>query len=416
MLKNMVNAAQNQNDDFFRPLAEEQKQQEKTAGDEIVFRDEKGQLKILRQGQVFDFAPLDPSESSGFQAVEKSNLEIADSNKVKGRDLTGFAEPEGQKTEKPKLEFQQDKSRRSPEGRSRDPDFPPKAETSGPPAADVKNEAKEIIKKSGISFSDENLIKRFDNLISSRLREVRDQVQVRQILIAAPENGGLGLDAASAALVLDLISRSLNDQHEKLRSKASPQTFTDLHMEVKKILAEPLSLKPMTFKSAVVEKTLPIPESKPTPKPPKPKIAAPRPEIKPIIAAPVLPKIKPDLGEKPKIQDIRFQPKLVGPIEELRAMTLTDFRRLSPSPAQAIEKILEKIRLLEEESFVKKIQGIKAWQDSEISRLYIALGRASLEAKKPITQIISERAQASEPVLSAEELEAIFELNQKLRH
>ena len=69
---------------------------------------------------------------------------------------------------------------------------------------------------------------------------------------------------------------------------------------------------------------------------------------------------------------------------------------------------------MEEESFVKKIQGIKAWQDSEISRLYVSLGEASLEEKKPITQIISERAQAGTPVLSAEELESIFELNQKL--
>ena len=57
--------------------------------------------------------------------------------------------------------------------------------------------------------------------------------------------------------------------------------------------------------------------------------------------------------------------KLTGPVEELRAITLVDFRRLSRDPSEAAMKIKDKIDLLTGESFEKRSAGIAAWTASE---------------------------------------------------
>jgi hypothetical protein len=119
---------------------------------------------------------------------------------------------------------------------------------------------------------------------------------------------------------------------------------------------------------------------------------------------------------KPKIEDVRYQAKLTGPVEEIYTMTLTDFRRLAPTPALATEKILEKIELLEDESFTRRVEGIRAWKENEISRMYVALGHQSMEERKSIADIIAERQRGNQPTLTEAEVEAVIELNRKLRY
>lgn len=95
-------------------------------------------------------------------------------------------------------------------------------------------------------------------------------------------------------------------------------------------------------------------------------------------------------------------------------MTVKDFRRLSRDPHEATLKLRDKIDLLVEQSFEIKTAGIKAWQDSEVNRLYLSMLRASLEGK-PILDVIAEKEGKNEPVLTKAEFDAVMELNRKLR-
>jgi hypothetical protein len=117
---------------------------------------------------------------------------------------------------------------------------------------------------------------------------------------------------------------------------------------------------------------------------------------------------------KPVVSDVKFASKLLGPVEELRAMTIKDFRRLSRDPHEATLKITDKIDLLKEESFEKRTAGIRGWQESEANRLYLELLRSSLEGR-PIMEIIAEKESKGENVLNKAEFDAIMELNRKLR-
>ena len=117
---------------------------------------------------------------------------------------------------------------------------------------------------------------------------------------------------------------------------------------------------------------------------------------------------------KPVATEVRPSPKLTGPVEELRSLTVKDFRRLSREPSEATLKILDKLDLLEEQGFEVKTAGIKAWQDSEVNRLYLELLRQSLEGR-PISEVIAERESKNLPALAKPEFDAIMELNRKLR-
>jgi len=118
---------------------------------------------------------------------------------------------------------------------------------------------------------------------------------------------------------------------------------------------------------------------------------------------------------KARIEDVKFVPKVMGPIDEIKYLDLTAFRRLGGDPFKTAEKIKSKLALLEEESYGKRLEGIKAWRLSPIFKLYLALGGLSISANKPIDVIIEERKLAGGEYLTADEFRAIMDLNKNLR-
>ncbi len=96
-------------------------------------------------------------------------------------------------------------------------------------------------------------------------------------------------------------------------------------------------------------------------------------------------------------------------------MTLLEFRRLSPKPKVAADKIVAKMELLSKEGFEKKLKGLEAWQKSSINKLYNALLSQSLNEAKPVAQIIAEKINAKQETLSEEEFKVIMELNRVLK-
>ncbi|MFH0854816.1 MAG: hypothetical protein V1891_05000 [bacterium] len=115
---------------------------------------------------------------------------------------------------------------------------------------------------------------------------------------------------------------------------------------------------------------------------------------------------------KPKIEDIKYKSKLVGHIEEIGALRIKDFRHLSDDPIQAAEIIKNKIDILEEESFLNKIEGIKAWRTSEIYKTYLDMGKRAISER---LEIGNSKLKNGADGLTEEEFYAIMELNKRLR-
>lgn len=96
-------------------------------------------------------------------------------------------------------------------------------------------------------------------------------------------------------------------------------------------------------------------------------------------------------------------------------MTIVDFRRLSADPSEACRKITDKLDVLAEHSYARRIEGVIAWRESELYKKYLDIINASFSGGKPIQAIIAEEVAANRPSLTEREVHAIMDLNRQLK-
>lgn len=106
---------------------------------------------------------------------------------------------------------------------------------------------------------------------------------------------------------------------------------------------------------------------------------------------------------------------LTGPVAELEALTLENFRRLGADSREVVERLADKIKVLEHDSFTKKAQGIEAWRRSETHQLYLQIGLESMQSGQDVSQLINQKQKTGQKTLTMEEFIAISDLNKKLR-
>ncbi|KKW30167.1 MAG: hypothetical protein UY72_C0020G0011, partial [Candidatus Uhrbacteria bacterium GW2011_GWD2_52_7] len=120
-------------------------------------------------------------------------------------------------------------------------------------------------------------------------------------------------------------------------------------------------------------------------------------------------------GQQAVVTDIRPTTKLMGPVDQLGSMTPTEFRRLSTSPSDAVQKVEDLMLSLERQSYEERIKGVKAWRQSPINQLYLGMASQALKDGVAIAEVASRRRAAGEESLSPAEIRAIAGLNAKLR-
>jgi len=320
---------------------------------------------------------------------------------------------------------------------------------------EIKEIVKEIKEKLGLTFEDEILEKRFENIISSYLKDVRNEIQLEEILTRSKKIGGMELSSEKVIEILKII-RELKIQNPELKIEEEIDRG-------KKNGIDLLETKPIILEEEAKEEKKPsetdrnIIQSDVGGKMAKTK--EPEVEKKPIFdeevkkkfeGGTIMPTLKglekqieaerqretdrniirrdetgqtekeetpiqirrPISGEK-LVEDISLKPLAVGPIEELSGLNLIDFQRWGGEKTCQI--IFDKINLLGEESLSKKAAGVSAWQRSPLFRLYLEIGREAMEKKKSLIEIIEERKRQNLPTLEISEFEAIVELNRKLR-
>ncbi|MFA6322520.1 MAG: hypothetical protein WCX71_03505 [Candidatus Buchananbacteria bacterium] len=441
----MVISANNNSDDFFSLLEKEQKEESQQLADEIIFLDEAGQMKVLKNGQVFDFEKKTAKEN---KPAAKIKIKAAKpQTKNDSATISSAAAP----PIKPNSNQPVKKENNNADSISSEikipaaPFFPPDFFLQKPVSAAAvasqatyQSVAEEIIAQTlGKKSADLDLLKRLKNIIISHLKNIRDRVEAKEMLMAPVNGGGAGLNYELAAKILDLASyKRAEFLQEKLPEV--PKMTMDLQTQTSQApirsLTKPLAIAPVVAPAKLKPKVNPAPrknsvsvlaESVNNSAPSitelvkKSKVEPSRPEKFTRTEKNKLPPKKSEpyaVSPVKKNEPVFFKPQLLGPVEEIKTMNLTDFRRLNSDPQKATEKILEKIELLQDQSLVEKIRGIKAWKESEVYQMYLSLGNQAMAEKKTIAQVISERQSLNQPTLSNEEIEAIIELSQKLRY
>ncbi len=253
------------------------------------------------------------------------------------------------------------------------------------------------------------LLKRLKNILVSYLKDIRNELETKHTLKRFKKTGGMGFQEEDAekifshvqaerdnlsSYVQEVILEDQNVVKEPSISKEIQQISKDIKAESKRdilppplpMIVKPLIIKPQ--KEIITKKTVIQKENK-----------------------------KNIFQHKEKIlkKEIEFTPRLVGPFEELRNLTLLDFRRLDSNSKKATEKIQKRINLLLEDSFEKRMTGIRAWQGSPLFQNYLFLGQESIKKGKNIEELIREHLEAGQETLTKDEFDAIMDLNDTFR-
>ena len=346
--------------------------------------------------------------------------------------------------------------------------------TSGQKPVETNKVIKEIITESGVLLSPEARQK-LEGILLIHLKDIRDGFETGETLGGAASPAGISLNPEEVEKIISLARKKLQQLGEKTKEEElqkikvatagektksgeiREKTFGEIKnkmdarwqeitrkaapppMDVpEELIAPPVGMQvkaagelPKISKAPpVMEKSLPSAPPAPVkkeipaapPRPTKTPFDLPEEEKpKPLqIFKPISPqqvrRPTPPRDNRPRLDDVKYVPKLVGPVEELREMTLVDWRRLNTNPVLAAEKVKEKLGLLERETFTKKIAGIKAWQESEVNKLYLEIGRESLQKGLPVDKVIASRLAEGKPAITVEEYRAIMELNRSLRY
>ncbi len=274
---------------------------------------------------------------------------------------------------------------------------------------EIEEIIKKIKEKANLSFEDEILEKRFENTIISYLKEVRDEVQIEEILTRSKKIGGMELSVEKGAEILKILKEIRRNIPQAMRLIETKKP----EVEKKPIFDEEVKKK---FEGGTIRPVL-----KELGKPTEKKFLISNfqfPKIKKeekLEKGEIPVQIKRPISEEMIVEDISPKPKVkvLGPIEELKEISLIDLKRWGRE--ETIRIIFDKINLIGEESLFKKAEAISSWQKSPLFKLYLEIGQEAMEKKKSLLEVIEEREREGLPTLEPSDWGAISELNKKLR-
>lgn len=289
--------------------------------------------------------------------------------------------------------------------------------------------AEQVITAHKFNFKDESSKRRFVSLFVSRLKGVRDVVDVREVLLKSVNLGGLGLPTDKAEQVIAIIERAKQEfeAQPKIQKQTRPASPVTSSQEPAVIPPSLQALTPGVVlpKSDKVGSVPPLPEGSAKPEsavganwrqemleeiarlaPEVPPATSTAKRLEPVTSAP---------PSRPQLEDVKAPHRTLGPLEELKVLSLTDFRRLDPSPVEALARVRAKIDLIGEASVARRLEAVRAWQASPLYQLYLTLGRESIEQGKVVAQVVADRQAAGQPTMSEAEFDAIVDFNTKIR-
>lgn len=125
---------------------------------------------------------------------------------------------------------------------------------------------------------------------------------------------------------------------------------------------------------------------------------------------------KRDESLRPRVEEVKALPKLFGPKDELAKLNLSTFRKLSNDPNRAIEKIIEKLELLEQDSLQDRAEGVAALKRSPLYLKYSEILQKSINDRQSQQAVIAQLQKIGEETLSQDEFNAIIKLNQAIKY
>lgn len=112
---------------------------------------------------------------------------------------------------------------------------------------------------------------------------------------------------------------------------------------------------------------------------------------------------------KQSMRDISAPPVEMGPIDEVKYISLTDFRRLAQNCAEAGQRLKQKFINLRDESYLLYMDAQAAWKQSPLYLEYMDAVCGALADRKTLAQTATEKGG-----IKIEEIKAIVAMEKEL--
>ena len=96
-------------------------------------------------------------------------------------------------------------------------------------------------------------------------------------------------------------------------------------------------------------------------------------------------------------------------------MTLGDFRKIAKIPAEAADRIVQKLEFLGKESYTRRAEGIRAFRTSTLMAGYVDVVHAALTGKRKVEDELIARHAQDPQAMTTEEFRALVGLNERIR-
>lgn len=246
-----------------------------------------------------------------------------------------------------------------------------------------------------------DLEKRLASITQSRLKDLRNAAQTKTLLGQSVLTGGLGLAGDELERVAADIEKRYTVQKAEFEKRATEQKQQYLDDKRKRQIE--VATQPAKEDEELAKRYTALTGRAPQP-------------VKPVVPRLSAASLPPTLSAaKPQVVDVKYATKLTGPLEELERLSAADFRRLASDPNEAAMKIRDKIDLLGNEAYAKKIAGIAAWKASPLNQLYVLMSQESLKTGKPIQEVSKIWKEQGKDGLTSEDVKAIVQLNATLQ-
>ena len=280
----------------------------------------------------------------------------------------------------------------------------------------VKELSEDIVRQLNLGFKDEAEKIKFLSLLEKYIRGVKDIFSVRQTFLKEVSGGGLGLSDKMVESIFQITKESEKNDYDKakvdlkIKNEVLDKINKLSHGKIKSELDVKM-LPPEDFSHELPEKTASskiIVEKKIE----EPKIVEKKEAVveRPKVAPPSLPL---ERNGKVKMTEVK-KVRVSSPVDELRYMDLVNFRRLAENPEEAFKKIKQKIELLREVDYSKMIEGIKAWRQSPVNRMYLKIFSKASDTGMSIDQILAKLEASKQDHLKKAEIEALISFNKSL--
>ncbi len=263
---------------------------------------------------------------------------------------------------------------------------------SDAPLTSTKRESQveEVVRRLGFGVAPD-LLGRLKSLVLARLKDIKSDEEIRDVLVRSVASGGLGLAQTQIEKIISTVGEvhAKNNLNSKNDHKDAPSLKGKIGMAV---MVEPpelpaiaVDVRPKAYNE--IGKTYQAPA--PTPKPdlvPQNDLVSKL--VKESMANEPIFKISSKSAPKSFVPDISAPDTEMGPVEEIRSINLNDFRKLSSNSEEAAKRLQQKISNLQEESFIWYLDAISAYHNSPLYLEYIQSICQSLAERKSLANVL----------------------------